>query len=204
MLHLGLSRHQHNDKPVGVGTFQLLADINPNIKLTSVRLVTPINSEYSDFNIKSSNQIELFIKEDRVLMEPELVEGTYHLEADYYLTSNPSAKGVDEVTFNVVDGNYPPFPNIKAPAVNAVGVSLNPTINFVAEKPTTLSITEKNTKIEVFYTGNVKYASVSDGSKSIKIDSVKLKPKTKYILEINQTDKSIAKGSTSAVSFTTK
>jgi hypothetical protein len=137
-------------------------------------------------------------------MEPFLLAGSYRLEGNYYLESNPSELRTGKVTFDINNGSYPPYPEVTSPVPDAIGVSLNPSITFYSEKPITVSITKQNTQEEIFFSSDVKYILESDGAKTIKIDSVTLEPKTKYLLEINQTDMSIAKGSTSAVAFTTK
>ena len=203
MLYVGLSRHQHNGIGLGVGTFQLAADVDQRIKLSNTRLITPDKTVFSNFNIKNSNQIEMFIREDLVLMEPSLLEGTYRLEGDC-VSESDSNKHICATTFDVNSGSYPLFPEIISPASDAKDVSLNPSITFYSEHPATISITRKNTKEEVFFSRDINYVSAGDGAKIVTIDSVTLNPKTEYVLEVNQTDMSIAKGSTSAIAFTTQ
>lgn len=202
-VYVGMSRHQHNGVGVGVGTFQLAADVSQKIDLFNVRLITPDSTEFSNFNIKNSNQIEMFVREDLVNMEPSLLEGTYRLEGDC-VSASDSNEHICATTFDINSGNYPLFPEITSPASDEVGVSLNPSITFYAENPSTISITEKNTKKEVYFSRDIKYVSADDGAKIIAIDSITLEPKTEYIFEVNQTNMSVAKGSTSAVAFTTK
>jgi hypothetical protein len=203
MLYMGLSRHQHNGIGLGLGTFQLAADVDQRIKLSNTHLITPDGAEFSNFTIKNSNQIEMFVREDLVLMEPLLVEGTYRLEGDC-VSESDSNEHICATTFDVTSGDYPLYPEVISPASDAVGVSLNPSITFYSEHPTTVAITRKITKEEVFFSRDIKYVTAGDGAKTITIDSVTLDPKTEYVLEVNQTNMSVAKGSTSAVAFTTK
>ncbi|MCK5828785.1 MAG: hypothetical protein KAH20_00590 [Methylococcales bacterium] len=204
LLYVGMSRYKHNNSMLDIGTFQLVVDVDQKIKLSNVRLITPDNTVLSNVNIKDSNQIEIFIDGDLASMEPYLLRGAYRLKGNYYFDSNPTEQKKGEITFNVKDGRYPAFPKITSPARNAINVSLNPNITVYSEKPMTISITKLNNKKEVFFSNDIKYEIESNGSKTIKIESVTLEPKTKYLLEINQTDVSVAKGSTSAITFTTK
>lgn len=204
LLYVGLSRYQHNNTELDIGTFQLAGDVDQRIKLSSVRLTTPDSTMLSYFTIKKSNQIELFLKGKLKHMQPYLLDGVYRLEGNVALDKNSNKQQVGKALFRVKKGSYPAFPKITYPTSDAKGVSLNPSISFNTEKPSTLSITKQSNQKEVFFSNNIQYALHSKGVKTLKIDMVTLEPKTKYLLEINQTDMSIAKGSTSAIFFTTK
>ncbi|MCK5828786.1 MAG: hypothetical protein KAH20_00595 [Methylococcales bacterium] len=204
ILYVGLSRYQYNNIKLKGGTFQVAADIDDKFKLSSARLITPDNTIFTNINVKKSNQIELFIDSDLASMEPYLLEGTYHLEGNYIHKSNPNKQRIGKVTFKVNKGGYPPFPRIITPAINSINVSRNPRISFFSKKPSHISITKLKNLKEAFFSNDIKYKIEKNGAKTILIESVTLEPKTKYLLEINETDKSVAKGSTSEIVFTTK
>lgn len=198
VVYFGLSRHRHGGQLLETGTFQVAVDLGNNLKIDSGQLIAPDNSFYGDFIVKGDQQIEIFYREHLASMEPFLIEGGYHFT---FLQSDQSRT---DTVFSIKKGDYPAFPKIEYPTNNTVGVSLNPSISFRAANPTSLAITHSETGEEVFFMRGENLFKENNGLKTIKIDTVTLEPNTVYLLEVNETDKSIAKGSTSAISFTTK
>ncbi len=192
--YMGLSRQRYNGVELKDGVFQMLVDLDRQAGFSNLELFSPDNSSYGQFTIKDDNQAEMYIEEDLALMEALLLTGEYRIGNE-----------VGNIPLiSVENGTYPPYPEIISPAHNATNVELNSVINFTAMSPTNISITDLETNKEVFFTKEPIYVIETDGTKSIKIDSVNLKPDTRYLLEINSIKEAAAKGSTSAIAFSTK
>ncbi len=193
--YMSLNRQKYDKAELKEGVFQLLVDIRPEIKPSKVEFLAPDNSSYGDLNIKADNQAELFVETGLSSIEPYLLAGNYKI-------NNQEGKKLADMT--IANGAYPPFPKIVSPIHDAANVKTEPTITFKSQFPTTISVTDTTTNKEVFFARDLKIFATVGGGKSVKPEGLNLKPNTRYLLEVNQTNKAVAKGSTTIISFTTK
>jgi hypothetical protein len=193
--YMSLNRQKYDKTELKEGEFQLLVDIRPEIKPSKVEFLAPDNSSYGDLNIKADNQAELFVEAGLASIEAYLLAGNYKI-------NNQEGEKLTDVT--IKNGAYPSFPKIVSPIHNATNVKIKPTITFKSQFPTTISVTDTTTNKEVFFARDLKTSATAGGGKSVKPEGLNLKPNTRYLLEINQTNKAVAKGSTTVISFTTK
>jgi hypothetical protein len=190
--YMALSRQRYNGSSVDEGVFQILVDLDQKTNYSNLELFAPNGKSYGQFTIKEDNQAEIYIDSDLTNMEPFLLEGEYKM-------------GNEDVSIplaTVKNGTYPPYPEIEFPVHNATNVGKNPVIKYTAVSPETISITDIGANEEVFFEKPI--AVGGNGIKSIKIDSIDLKPNTQYRLAINSIKKEVAKGSTSIIDFRTK
>jgi hypothetical protein len=195
MVSMALNRYQYNNVELKEGSFEVRVDVDQKIDFSTVELFAPSGDSYGQLINKGDNQAELFITEDLSFLETFLLEGAYSIKA-------PKGEKVDLKT--IESGSYPSFPEIIAPTHNATDLGINPTISFKASYPTCISITDVETNKEVFFSRHFKYTEGEDGVVQVKIDGVDLKPDTRYLLEINETNPDVAKGSTSIIAFSTQ
>jgi hypothetical protein len=191
--YMALSRQRYNGLELKEGVFQVLVDLDRKTHYSNLELFAPDKKSYGQFTIKDDNQAEIYITDDLAVMESYLLKGEYTIGNEAGSVSLLSVKS----------DSYPPYPEIMFPVHNATNVGKNPVIKYTAMSPATISITDLETNKEVFFSGESTVVS-ENGVKSIKIDSINLKPDTRYLLEINSIKKHAAKGSTSAIAFSTK
>lgn len=192
--YMALSRQRYNGLELKEGVFQMLVDLDKKTNYSNLELFAPDKKSYGSFTIKDDNQAEIYVVDDLANMEPHLLKGEYRI-------GNETGT-VPLIT--VKSDSYPPFPEIIFPEHNATNVGKNPVIKYTAMSPETISITDLETGKEVLFLGESIAVVGENGTKSIKIDSINLKSDTRYLLEINSIKKHAAKGSTSAIAFSTK
>ena len=194
LAYMALSRQRYNGLELKEGVFQMLVDLDKKTNYSTLELFAPDKKSYGQFTIKEDNQAEIYITDDLAAMEPFLLKGEYRIGNE--------AGSIPVISLE--SDSYPPFPEIMFPVHNATNVGKNPVIKYTAMSPATIAITDLETNKEVFFSEESTIVVDADGSKSIKIDSINLKPDTRYLLEINSIKKASAKGSTSAIAFSTK
>ncbi len=192
--YMALNRQRYNGLELKEGVFQILVDLDRNKNYSNLELFAPDKKSYGQFTIKDDKQAEMYITDDLSVMEPYLFKGEYRIGNE--------AGSIPIIS--IENDSYPPYPQIMFPVHNATNVGKNPVIKYTAMSPATISITDLEANKEVFFSGESNIVVEADGSKSIRIDSINLKPDTRYLLEINSIKKHAAKGSTSAIAFSTK
>jgi hypothetical protein len=192
--YMALNRQRYNGLELKEGVFQMLVDLDKKTNYSTLELFAPDEKSYGQFTIKDDNQAEIYITDDLATMEPFLLKGEYRIGNE--------AGSIPVISLE--SDSYPSFPEIMFPVHNATNVGKNPVIKYTAMSPATISITDLETNKEVFFSQESTIVVDADGSKSIKIDNINLKPDTRYLLEINSIKKASAKGSTSAIAFSTK
>jgi len=192
--YMALNRQRYNGLEIKEAVFQILVDLDRKTNYSNLELLAPDNKSYGQFTVKDDNQAEIYIIEDLAVMEPYLLKGEYKI----------GNEGGSIPIISIESDSYPPYPDIMFPAHNATNVGKTPVIKYTAMSPANISITDLEANKEVYFSGESNIVVEADGSKSIKIDSINLKPDTRYLLEINSIKKHAAKGSTSAIAFSTK
>ncbi len=195
MVSMALNRYQYNNVELKEGSFEMRVDVDQKIDFSTIELFAPGGDSYGQLINKGDNQAELFITEDLSFLETFLLEGAYSIK---------EPKGGEVVLKTIESGSYPSFPEIIAPTHNATNLGINPTVSFKASYPANISITDVETNKEVFFSRDFKYTEGEDGVMQVKIDGANLKKDTRYLLEINETNPDVAKGSTSIIAFSTK